>query len=134
VQAVVPPSALRALSQTSAPDFIRAPFLRVEQAVNGEEAAASLAAAWHDEGLTGKGVKVAVIDGDPVMRGLPKDGIPAIDRPVFVRADYATFMDDDEYVIGVFDGAIAKAYSTWHLNGHEIVNDTLGSASIAVTW
>jgi len=78
--------------------------------------------------------EVAVIDGDPVMRGLPKDGIPAIDRPVFVRADDATFMDDDEYVIGVFDGAIAKAYSTWHLNGHEIVNDTLGSASIAVTW
>ena len=70
VQAVVPPSALRALSQTSAPDFIRAPFLRVEQAVNGEEAAASLAAAWHDEGLTGKGVKVAVIDGG--FQGLPE--------------------------------------------------------------
>jgi hypothetical protein len=78
--------------------------------------------------------EAAVIDGDPVMRGLPKDGIPAIDRPVFVPADEATFMSDEEYVIGVFDGTTAKAYSTWHLNGHEIVNDTLGSASIAVTW
>ena len=78
--------------------------------------------------------EVAVIDGDPVMRGLPKDAIPAIDEPTFVRADRATFMTDDEYVIGVFDGTTAKAYSTWHLNGHEIVNDTLGSAAITVTW
>ena len=78
--------------------------------------------------------EAAVIDGDPVMRGLPKDAIPAIDEPIFVRADRATFMKDDEYVIGVFDGTTAKAYSTWHLNGHEIVNDTLGSAAITVTW
>ena len=78
--------------------------------------------------------EVAVIDGDPVMRGLPKDGIPAIDNPVFVSADRATFMNDNEFVIGVSDGKTAKAYSTWLLNGHEIVNDTLGSASIAVTW
>jgi hypothetical protein len=74
------------------------------------------------------------IDGDPVLRGLPKDGIPAIDRPVFVSAAEATFMRDDEPVIGVADGAVAKAYSTWLLNDHEIVNDTIGSRSIAVTW
>jgi len=78
--------------------------------------------------------EVMVIDGDPVMRGLPKDGIPAIDNPVFVPIGEATFMDDNELVIGVSDGTTAKAYSTWLLNGHEIVNDTLGSASIAVTW
>ncbi len=70
VQAVVPPSALGALSHRSALDFIRAPFLRVEQAVSGEEVAVSLAAAWHDEGFTGKGVKVAVIDGG--FQGLPE--------------------------------------------------------------
>lgn len=78
--------------------------------------------------------EVMVIDGDPVMRGLPKDGIPAIDSPVFVSVAEATFMDDNEFVIGVSDGTTSKAYSTWLLNGHEIVNDTLGSASIAVTW
>lgn len=82
----------------------------------------------------GQWAEVVVIDGDPVMRGLPKDAIPAIDAPVFVPAREATFMDDAEYVIGVSDGTTAKAYSTWLLNGHEIVNDTLGSASIAVTW
>ena len=82
----------------------------------------------------GRWQEVTVIDGDPVQRGLPKDGIPAIDEPVFVPAAEATWMNDEEYVIGVTDGTTTKAYSTWLLNGHEIVNDKLGSASIAVTW
>ncbi len=74
------------------------------------------------------------VDGDPVMRGLPKDAIPAIDVPVFVPADKADFVRDDEPVIGVVMGGEARAYSTWLLNAHEIVNDTIGSRSIAVTW
>jgi hypothetical protein len=78
--------------------------------------------------------EVAVVDGDPVMRGLPRDAISAIDAPVLVPAGSATFMDDDEYVIGVVDGTTARAYSTWLLNDHEIVNDTLGSVPITVTW
>lgn len=79
--------------------------------------------------------EVTVIDGDPVMRGLPKDAIPAIDSPVFVDAVAAeSFMNDQEFVIGVTNGTEAKAYSTWLLNGHEIVNDTLGDGPITVTW
>jgi len=76
----------------------------------------------------------ATIDGDPVMRGLPKDAIPAIDKPVFVPAGQAKFMQDEEPVIGVAIGGVARAYPTWLLNGHEIVNDTIGNRSIAVTW
>jgi hypothetical protein len=74
------------------------------------------------------------IDGDPVMRGLPRDAIPAIDRPEFVVAKEATFMRDDEPVIGVSIGGEARAYSAWLLNAHEIVNDTIGGRAIAVTW
>lgn len=74
------------------------------------------------------------IDGDPVMRGLPRDAIPAIDKPVFVPAAQANFMVDDEPVIGVAMGSVARAYPTWLLNGHEIVNDTIGGRAIAVTW
>jgi len=85
-------------------------------------------------GQTRSWIEQKVIDGDAVVRGLPKDGIPAIDEPVFVTAAEATFMRDDEPVIGVADGEVAKAYSTWLLNGHEIVNDAIGSRSIAVTW
>ena len=76
-----------------------------------------------------------VIDRDPVIRVLPKDDIPAIDSPVFERADSAaSFMRDEEIVIGVTDGSQAKAYSTWLLDSHEIVNDVIGSTAIAVTW
>jgi hypothetical protein len=74
------------------------------------------------------------IDGDAVMRGLPRDAIPAIDRPEFVAAGEATFMRDNEPVIGVSIGGEARAYSAWLLNAHEIVNDTIGGRAIAVTW
>jgi hypothetical protein len=79
-------------------------------------------------------VEEVVIDGDPVMRGLPRDAIPAIDEPAFVSAGEADFVADDEPVIGLTDGADARAYPTWLLNAHEIVNDQLGGRPIAVTW
>jgi subtilisin family serine protease len=63
VQAVVAPSSLSALSKRPGVDLVRAPFARIEHAVSGEEVAATLATAWHEKGFTGKGVKVAVIDG-----------------------------------------------------------------------
>lgn len=76
-----------------------------------------------------------VINRDPVIRVLPKDAIPAIDSPAFEAAKTAAgFMRDEEIVIGVTDGEQAKAYSTWLLDNHEIVNDVIGSTPIAVTW
>jgi len=63
VQAVVAPNRLPALSKRSGVDLVRAPFSRFEHAVSGEEVAATLTAAWHEQGFTGRGVKVAVIDG-----------------------------------------------------------------------
>lgn len=76
-----------------------------------------------------------VIDRDPVIRVLPRDAIPALNLPGFVEAGAAAaFMHDDEIIIGVADGKQAKAYSTWLLDRHEIVNDTMGPIPIAVTW
>lgn len=74
------------------------------------------------------------IDGAPVLRGLPKDAIPAIDRPTFVSAQRATSVTGDEPVIGVVIDGEARAYPTWLLNGHEIVNDAIGTKRFAVTW
>jgi subtilisin family serine protease len=68
VEVVVPRRALARLSRAPAAEHVRAPFASVEHAVNGEGVAATLAAAWHEKGLTGKGVKIAVIDGG--FRGL----------------------------------------------------------------
>ncbi len=62
VQVAVPVRSLGALSRNDAVD-VRAPFRMAEDAIAGEGVAASLASAWHAKGFTGKGVKVAVIDG-----------------------------------------------------------------------
>lgn len=59
--------------------------------------------------------------------------IPAVDEPVFMRAAAADIADD-AWVIGVYDGGTAKAYSLNLLNEHEVVNDELDGAPIATTW
>ena len=70
-----------------------------------------------------------------IVQVVEKDAIPAIDDPQFVSAEEGDkFLSDRELVIGLFDGEVAKAYSAWILDGHEIVNDRLGDMPVAVTW
>jgi len=76
-----------------------------------------------------------IIDGDRMYYILPEDGIPAIDNPEFVSVeDAGKFMKDDELVMGLVINGDARAYSTWHLDRHEIVNDYVGGTHISVTW
>lgn len=66
---------------------------------------------------------------------LPRDAIPAIDHPEFepaVRADRV--MADEELVIGLVSEREQRAYSTWQLDRHEIVNDVFDGQPVAVTW
>lgn len=66
---------------------------------------------------------------------LPRDAIPAIDSPRFYSAAEADAeYDPDELVLGVSINGESKAYSTFLLDGHEIVNDSVGGRKIAVTW
>jgi hypothetical protein len=82
-----------------------------------------------------RAAEVAVIDGDPVYRLLPVGGIPAIDEPQFVRGDAADAqMSAGEPVLGVVIDGRARAYSLWHLDAHEIVNDRIEGTAIAATW
>jgi hypothetical protein len=75
------------------------------------------------------------IDGSPVLTVLPKDAIPAIDRPEFTSVQEADpYFRDDEPVLGVRRGKVTRAYSLWQLNHHEIVNDQVGDLSLAITW
>ena len=80
--------------------------------------------------------KVEKIGDGTLITVLPPDAIPAISDPEFVSAEEAgEFMKDEEPVLGLFDGKVAKAYSLWHLDRHEIVNDSLpGLGPVAVTW
>ena len=85
-------------------------------------------------------VAVAVASGQDDLDNkvhvvLPKDAIPAIFRPLFepaARADRV--MADDELMIGLVGRHEQRAYSTWQLDRHEIVNDTFEGRPVAVTW
>jgi hypothetical protein len=73
-----------------------------------------------------------------VSGGPKKDGIPALDRPDFVPAGRADFLDDEDIVVGLDapEGSNAQphAYPLAILNWHEIVNDRLGDLSVVVTY
>jgi hypothetical protein len=61
VQALVPVAALDALSRSGAVEFVRPPLVAVPL-VTGQGVALTNANSWHSQGLTGAGVKVAVLD------------------------------------------------------------------------
>ena len=76
-----------------------------------------------------------MIEGAKMYKILPADGIPAIDDPQFKTVSEAEkFMNDDELVLGLVINGDARAYSTWHLDRHEIVNDFVGGVHVSVTW
>ncbi|MGH8648822.1 MAG: DUF3179 domain-containing protein, partial [Burkholderiales bacterium] len=67
--------------------------------------------------------------------GPSKDGIPAIDRPRFVTGEAAaSWIDPREPVIVFEHRGDARAYPLQILMFHEIVNDTVGGAPVAVTF
>jgi hypothetical protein len=67
--------------------------------------------------------------------GPPKDGIPAIDEPVFIGVDEADeWLEEVEPVIFLQVGDDARAYPLQILTWHEIVNDTVGGEPLTVTF
>jgi hypothetical protein len=67
--------------------------------------------------------------------GVPKDGIPAIDNPVYVPLSEAeSWLADHEPVISVVVADKARAYPIQILIWHEIVNDVLNDKPLAVTF
>ncbi len=66
---------------------------------------------------------------------IPRDRIPAIINPFLESAeDAAGNIALDEPIIGIEINGDARAYSTFQLSRHEIVNDVVGGIPIAVTW
>ncbi len=69
-----------------------------------------------------------------VSGGPPKDGIPAILAPKFLKAGEATNVGLEDQVVGIVVGRVARAYPLRILNWHEAVNDRIGSVPLAVTY
>ena len=75
-----------------------------------------------------------MVQGAKMYQVLPKDAIPSIDEPRFVKASEALYMEESEPVLGIDIGGIRKAYPLYLLDHHEVVNDTAGGRPIAATW
>jgi len=77
----------------------------------------------------------ALIPPSQIFHGGPgKDGIPAIDRPTFVKARDADFLMGEDRILGIEIRGISKAYPISILNWHEIVNDSFGEQFFTITY
>ena len=79
--------------------------------------------------------KETEIKGHTMYTLMEPGGIPAIFDPVFISiAEADSLYYAKEPLIAVIGDKEAKAYSTWHLDHHEIVNDYIDGRAITVTW
>ena len=58
----------------------------------------------------------------------------AVHNPQFISARAATFLHDDDRVIGVEEGKTAKAFPAAILAQHGLVEDAPPDGPIAITW
>src|SRR5262245_56812694 len=70
-----------------------------------------------------------------IAGGPPPDGIPPIDKPVFVSTAAAdAWLNPKEPVLGFRIGSDARAYPLQILVWHEIVNDVVCGRPVVVTF
>ncbi|MGR3572429.1 DUF3179 domain-containing protein [Brevirhabdus sp.] len=86
---------------------------------------------WPDTDFTRRSVDLAeIISGGP-----PRDGIPALSDPEFLKAGQETRLAAREPVIALeIEGETPRAYPLRYLTWHEIVNDQVGALPVAVTF
>ena len=88
-------------------------------------------AAWPNTDFS----RLAIDLGEVVSGGPPRDGIPAILDPSFIRASEETRLNDREPVMTYLsDDGAARAYPIRYLMWHEIVNDVVNGQPITVTF
>ncbi len=66
--------------------------------------------------------------------GPPRDGIPAIDKPRFIPAGEADFLEPGARVLGLSRQGQSRAYPVAIMNWHEIVNDDVAGRNLVVSY
>jgi hypothetical protein len=69
-----------------------------------------------------------------VWGGVAYEGIPALEPVAYDAAQQARWLDEGEPVFGIAHGGEARAYPLRILDWHELANDTLGGAPIALAY
>ena len=74
--------------------------------------------------------------GMPASQNPTPPSLPyaAVHDPQFISASEATFMNDEDRVIGVMTGKTAKAFPAGILSQHGLVEDQSPKGPIAITW
>ena len=72
--------------------------------------------------------------GEVVWGGVRKDGIPDLIDPPVVSPDEATYLNPDDRVFGVSINGEHRAYPHRIMNPHEMANDVVGGAPIALAY
>ncbi len=84
---------------------------------------------------SGQGNGAWLIPSNEVFDGGPgRDGIPALLSPEMISAAKATYLLEQDLVIGVRVGDVVRAYPHPILDWHEIINDKIGSTAFTVTY
>lgn len=91
-------------------------------------------AQWAGEGWRTDFTKASVGYDEIASGGPPRDGIPSIDDPLFVKASEIQDVDDREPVIIFPLEGTPRAYPLRVLIWHEIVNDEIDGVPVAVTY
>ncbi len=79
--------------------------------------------------------ETTIIELDEVISGgVPRDGIPPIDRPVFDDVKSVRRLSDKSPVISLTIDGDSRAYPLEVMTRHEIVNDVVGELPVAVTF
>ncbi len=77
----------------------------------------------------------SLIPADQIHHGgPPRDGIPSIDKPHFVKAKNVSFLKPNDRILGLVYKGIARAYPIKILNYHEIVNDNIQQQAIIISY
>lgn len=66
--------------------------------------------------------------------GVAKDGIRALDNPLFVDPDHATYLDPAERVFGIVVDGEARAYPERIMRVHELSNDVVGGRPVVLVY
>ena len=87
-------------------------------------------AEWPDTDFANRAADLTEI----VSGGVPRDGIPALDRPPARPAAETDLPDREPVLVVELPGAPARAWPLRHLMWHEIVNEEIAGRPITVTW
>ncbi len=72
---------------------------------------------------------------DQIRDGGPgKDGIPSIDNPQFINANDATFLSENDLIVGIVQNGEARAYPHIILDWHEVINDEINGSFFTLNY